>query len=147
MEKTKAIMKIESFSHKDGTLLLSVSDPYVRTLIKGLVDFCEKEKGGFIKLEMTPPYSQRSLDQNARYWARCTEFGLFTGNTKDEVSVGVKNRALEMGLWRGVDVPFSKTGKKVPDSTASADTAEMAVLDKVLDLIASEYGYIWEEDR
>ena len=66
MESTKAIMKIESFSHKDGTLLLSVSDRFVRTLIKGLVDWCEKKHSGYIKLEMSPPYRKRTLNQNAR---------------------------------------------------------------------------------
>lgn len=146
MEKTKAIMKIESFSHKDGTLLLSVSDLGVRTAIKWLVEWCEKKHGSYMKLEMSPPYRKRTLPQNNRYWARCTEFGLFTGNTKEEVSQGVKNRAMEMGLWRGVDVPFSKTGAKTPDSTATADTVEMATLEKVLDLIASEYEYVWEDD-
>ena len=147
MEKKKAIMKIESYSHKDGTLLLSVSDIGVRTMLKELVELCENKYGGYIKLEMSPPYKPRSLDQNSRYWARCTEFAKFCGSTKDEVSYGVKERAVEMGLWRGKAVLFSKTGKVIPDSSATADTAEMAVLDKVLDLIASEYQYIWKEDR
>ena len=147
MEKKKAIMKIESYSNQDGTLLLSVSDFGVRTMLKELVELCENKYGGYIKLEMSPPYKPRSLDQNSRYWARCTEFAKFCGSTKDEVSYGVKERAVEMGLWRGKAVLFSKTGKVIPDSSATADTAEMAVLDKVLDLIASEYQYIWEEDR
>lgn len=33
MEKKKAIMKIESYSSKDGTLLLSVADFGVRTVL------------------------------------------------------------------------------------------------------------------
>ena len=147
MEKKKAIMKIESFSYKDGTLLLSVADYGVRAMLKGLVEFLEKNYSSYIKLEMSCPYRQRTLPQNNRYWAKCTEFGNFTGDTKEQVSLGVKTRAMEMGLWRGVDVPFSKTGAKIPDSSATANTAEMATLEKVLDLIASEYSYIWEEDR
>ncbi|MBO7382857.1 MAG: hypothetical protein J6U03_05760 [Muribaculaceae bacterium] len=71
---------------------------------------------------------------------------LFTGMTKEEVSEGVKFRAMEMGLWRGKEVPFSKTGEKIPDSTTTADTVEFATLEKVLDLIASEYEYVWEDD-
>ncbi len=146
MEKKKAIMKIESFSHKDGTLLLSVADYGVRAMLKGLVEFLEKNYSSYIKLEMSCPYRQRTLPQNNRYWAKCTEFANFCGSTKDEVSYGVKVRAMEMGLWRGKDVPFSKTGAKIPDSSATADTVEMATLDMVLDLIASEYGYEWKED-
>ena len=145
MDKKKAIMKIESFSHKDGTLLLSVSDYGVRAMLKSLIEVCEKNYGSYIKLEMSYPYKQRTLLQNNRYWAKCTEFAKFCGSTKDEVSYGVKVRAVEMGLWRGKVVLFSKTGKVIPDSSATADTAEMAVLDKVLDLIASEYGYVFEE--
>lgn len=38
MEKKKAILKIESYSTKDGTLLLSVSDFGVRIMLKGLVE-------------------------------------------------------------------------------------------------------------
>ena len=146
MEKKKAIMKIESFSHQDGTLLLSVSDFGVRTMLKDLVGFCEQKYGGYVKLEMSPPYRQRTLPENNLYWARCTEFGKFCGMTKDEVSYGVKVRAMEMGLWRGKDVPFSKTGEKIPDSSATADTQEFSNLLNVLDLIASEYGYgEWKE--
>lgn len=147
MEKKKAIMKIESFSHKDGTLLLSVADFGVRAMLKGLVEFLEKNYSSYIKLEMSAPYRQRTLPQNNRYWSKCTEFGNFCGMTKDEVSYGVKVRAMDMGLWRGKEVPFSKNGEKIPDSSATANTVEMATLEKVLDLIASEYEYVWEEDR
>ena len=146
MEKKKAIMHIDSYSSKNGMLLLSVSDLGVRTMLKDLVDFLCKKYSGYIKLEMSPPYRKRSLNQNSRYWSRCTEFGKFTGMTKEEVSEGVKFRAMEMGLWRGKYVPFSKTGEKIPDSTATANTVEMATLENVLDLIASEYQYEWEED-
>ena len=146
MEKKKAIMKIESFSHKDGTLLLSVGDWGVRAMLQGLVELCEQKHGGYIKLEMSCPYKQRTLPENNMYWAKCTEFALFCGSTKEEVSYGVKERAMEMGLWQGKDVPFSKTGAKIPDSSATADTQEFATLLNVLDLIASEYGYVWKED-
>ena len=37
MEKKKVIMKIESYSNKEGMLLLSVEDWSVRTAIKSLV--------------------------------------------------------------------------------------------------------------
>ena len=147
MEKKKVIMKIESFSHKDGTLLLSTSNLGLRAVLKDIVEWCEKKYSSFIQLEMSPPYPKRTLPENNLYWAKCTEFARFCGSTKDEVSYGVKVRAMEMGLWRGKEVMFSKTGEKIPDSSATADTKEMATLIKVLDLIASEYGYIWEEDR
>ena len=43
MEKKKVIMKIESYSNKEGMLLLSVEDWSVRTAIKSLVELCEKK--------------------------------------------------------------------------------------------------------
>ena len=131
---------------KDGQLSLAVADWSVRSMLNSLVELCNNKYSGYIKLELSCPYKQRTIPQNNRYWSKCTEFGNFCGMTKDEVSYGVKVRAMDMGLWRGKEVPFSKTGEKIPDSSATADTSEMSVLDKVLDLIASEYGYIWKED-
>ena len=142
-EKTKVIMLINFYSK--GFLSLHVSDLGVQALIKGLVELCKKYYGGYIKLEMSQPYPQRTLPQNSRYWAKCTEFGNYLGMTKKEVSEGVKFRAMEEGLWRGKEVPFSKTGLMMPDSSATADTKEMAILDEVLDRIAAEYGYIFDE--
>lgn len=145
MESQKAILKIESYSTKDGMLLLRASDHYVRTLLKWIIDLCQKNHGGYIKLEMSPPYRKRTLLQNARYWAKCTEFGKFCGMTKDEVSYGVKFRAMEEGLWRGKEVPFAKTVIMIPDSSATANTVEMNILDEVLNRIAAEYGYVFDD--
>lgn len=145
MEKQKAIMKIESFSHKDGTLLLSVSDWGVKAMLKGLVEFLEKNYSSYIKLELSAPYPQRTLPQNSRYWAKCTEYGKYCGMSKELVSIGVKNRAMEEGLWHGKPVPFSKNGAMMPDSSAIADTKEMMILDEVLNRIASEDGYVFED--
>ncbi|MBR6081218.1 MAG: hypothetical protein IKP60_13835 [Treponema sp.] len=145
MGKKKAILKIESYSTKDGILLLSVSDFGVRTMLKDLIELCQQKYGAYIQLELSPPYRKRTLPQNSRYWAKCTEYGLYCGMTKDEVSEGVKFRAMEEGLWRGKEVPFSKTGAKIPDSSATADTREMAILDEVLNRIAAEDGYVFEE--
>lgn len=66
MEKKKAIMKIESFSHKDGKLLLSVDDYGVRAMLKGLVELCEKKYGGYVRMDMSPPYRPRSTRQNSQ---------------------------------------------------------------------------------
>lgn len=145
MEKKKAIMRIESFSHKDGVLVLSINEYSVRAMLKDLVVLCQTKYSSYIKLEMSCPYRQRTLPENNMYWAKCTEFGKFCGMTKDEVSYGVKVRAMEMGLWRGKEVPFSKNGEKIPDSSATADTQEFNQLLFVLDLIAAEYGYEWKD--
>lgn len=144
MEKKKAIMKIESYSNKDGILVLSVSDFGIRTMLKGLVEWCQQKYGSYIKLEMSPPYRKRTLSQNDKWWALCTEVGNALGMTKDEVAIGIKQRAADEGLWECVDVPFSKTGAKMPKSTTTADTAQMAVLIEVLYRVAAECEVILE---
>lgn len=144
MEKTKAIMRIESYSHKDGTLLLSVSDLGVRARLKGLIELCEKKYANYIKLELSPPYRKRTLSQNDKWWQLCTDLGNALGMTKDEVSMGIKQRAVDEGLWEGVDVPFSITGAKMPKSTTTADTAQMAVLIEVLYRVAAEMEVVLE---
>ena len=58
--------------------------------------------------------------------------------------MGVKQRAVDEGLWEGVPVPFSKTGMKIPQSTTTADTAQMAVLIEVLYRVASECEVVLE---
>ena len=75
MEKKKVIMKIESFSHKDGTLLLSTSNLGLRAVLKDIVEWCEKKYSSFIQLEMSPPYPKRSISQNDKWWSLCTELG------------------------------------------------------------------------
>ncbi len=146
MEKKKVIMKIESFSHKDGTLLLSVSDYGVRAMLKGLIEWCQQKYASYIKLEMSPPYRPKTLKELGKYWSMCTEYGKFLGMTKDEVSEGVKFRAMDEGLWEGVEIPFSKTGLKIPMSSADSDTKQLSVLIDVLYRIAAEDDFVFSED-
>ena len=76
MTKVKAILRIESFSIKDGTLLLSVSDYGVRSAIKSLEELSVQKYGGYIKCEITPPYKSRTTgkgSQNSKIWAMIPE--------------------------------------------------------------------------
>ena len=143
--ESKIIAKVESYSHKDGLLLLSIDNMGARVVTKDLVDNCNKDYGGYIKLKMSKPYRNRTLAENSRWWAMCTEYANYCGSTKDEVAMGVKWRACDEGLWELVDVPFSKTGRKEPKSTTESDVKEMSILMEVLERIASEDGYIFEK--
>ena len=142
--KTKAIMKIESYSAKEGMLLLSVDNAGAKVVMRELLDLCKNKYSGYVKAELSLPYRNRTLGQNDLYWARCTAYANYLGSTKDEVSMGVKWRACDEGLWELVDVPFSKTGRKEPKSTAESDTHEMSILLEVLDRIASEDGFVFD---
>ena len=144
MEKKKVIMKIENFSHKDGTLLLSTSYYETRAALKGVVDLCESKYSGFVRLEISPPYKPRTSSENRKYWAMCTEYANYLGSTREEVSMGVKYRAMEEGNWRGKEIPFSN-GVHIPDSSATADTKEMAMLIETLYRIAAEDGYVFKD--
>lgn len=142
--KIKAIMQVDAYSIREGELRLVTDNAGVRTILKDLTDTCFDKHGGYIKVELSPPYRQRSLGQNNLYWKRCTEYGKYLGMSKDEVSMGVKWRACDEGLWELVDIPFSH-GKKAPKSTGESDVREMAILMEVLERIASEDGFVFEE--
>lgn len=140
--KTKMVMKIESFSMKDGMILLSVDNVGARVVLKELVDTCKQKYGGYIKSEFSPPYRDRTLPQNNLYWVRCTELARHYNMTKKEVSLGIKWRACDEGLWELVDVPF--TNKKEPKSTALANVQEMNILLEVQERIALEDGFVFD---
>ena len=100
MEKKKVIMKIESFSHKDGTLLLSTSYWSVRASLKDLVQLCDDKYGGFVRLELSPPYRARTTglnSQNNLIWKLITIIAKETGNELSDVEDAVKERAIKRG--------------------------------------------------
>lgn len=139
MKKTNAIMKIESFSQKEGLLLLNVSDYAVRSNIKGLVDLCEKKYGNYIKLEMSPPCRKRTTGENSQnnlIWRLITIIAQETGNEIEDVEIAVKERAIKRGY------PYRQnklTGRPIPASMTTINTVEAGYLIDELYLIASEY--------
>lgn len=142
MQKYKTVLKIGSWT--DGLLLLESPNDSVSTVIKSIVKDCEQKKHGYIMVELSEPYQKRTLKENAKWWAMCTEYANYCGMTRDEVALGVKWRAVDEGLWSLERVLFSKD-KWQPKSTTKATVGEMATLIEVLYRIASEDGYIFEE--
>lgn len=59
MGKTRAILHVDSYSLKDGTLTLSATDPAIRVLIKELTETNQDKSGGYLRVDMSP-YKQRS---------------------------------------------------------------------------------------
>lgn len=145
MEKKKAVMKIESFSHKDGTLLLSVSDYGVRAMLKGLVELCTARYGSYVKLEMSAPYRARTTganSQNNLIWKLLTELANYTGHDIDDLESYVKLRAIKRGYpYRTNEL----TGEIKPASMATINTVEASYLIEELYQIASEAEYEFEE--
>lgn len=140
MEKKKAVMHVESFSSKDGFLLLSVEDYGVRAMLQGLVGLCTDKYGGYMKLEMSPPYRARTtgdLSQNNKIWLMITKIAQQTGNEQQDVESAAKERAVK----RGYPYRMNKlTGRYVPASMATINTVEASYLIDELYAIASEYG-------
>ena len=145
MEKKKAIMKIESFSHKDGTLLLSVADFGVRAMLNGLVELCESKHGSYIKLELSPPYRARSTglgSQNSKIWAMIQQIANYTGYDITDVEEYCKLRAVKRGY------PYKTnplTGAIKPASMTTINTVEASYLIEELYQIASELELLLEE--
>lgn len=140
MEKQKAIMRIESYSNKDGTLLLSVADLGVRTAIKSLVELCEKKHDNYIKLEMSPPYPARSTgksSQNNLIWKLITAIVECTGNDVEDVEEWVKLKAVRRGYPTKTN-PL--TGQIKPLSMTEINTVEAGYLIDELYQLCAEMG-------
>lgn len=140
MQKQKVIMKIESYSSKDGTLLLSIEDWSVRTAIKSLVELCEKKHGNYIKLEMSPPYPARSTGKNSQnnlIWKLITAISESTGNDLEDVEEWVKLKAVRRGYPTKTN-PL--TGQIKPLSMTEIDTVEAGYLIEELYQLCAEMG-------
>ena len=125
---------------KDGELLLSVDDWGVRAAIKGLKELSEKNYGGFIRLEMSPPYKPRTTglnSQNNLIWKLITEIAKETGNELQDVEDAAKMQAIKMGY------PYKQnkiTGQVKPLSMTEIDTQQAGFLIDELYAIAAEYN-------
>ena len=84
--------------------------------------------------------SQRTLDQNARYWKLVTEFGEFCGYDKDEMhqEVGQRFLSYEKTMPNGEIKTFTKSTKKL-------NTKEMAELQEHIERVANQQGFIFDE--
>ena len=138
MEKKKAVMKIDSYSSKDGTLLLSVNDYGVKTMLKDLTDLCCHKYGGYIKIEASPPYRNRSTcvhGQNRHIHGHLQQIAEYTGYELDDIKDYVKNRALRRGYPTRQN-PLTGEIKAMP--TKYANTVEANYIIDELHQLAAE---------
>ena len=138
--KAKVVAKIESFSSKDGTLLLSVKEYEARYVLKEMVEKCEQKYNGYARLEVSPPYRPRTTgkdSQNNLIWKLITEIAKETGNEIQDVEEAVKERACRRGYPYRVN---KITGRAKPKSMTEIDTVEAGYLIEELYQICAEYG-------
>lgn len=138
--KSRVIAKIQSFSYKDGLLLLSVNDCGARVVLKDMVDKCEGKYSGFMRLDIAPPYRPRTTgkdSQNNLIWKLITLIAEATGNELVDVEEAVKERACK----RGYPYRINKiTGRAKPKSMTEIDTVEAGYLIDELYEVCAEYG-------
>lgn len=145
MEKKKAILKIESYSNKDGMLLLGVNDYGVRAMLKDLVGLCEQKYGGYVRLEMSPPYRARTTGeggQNRHIWGHLQQIAQETGNDVSDVEDYIKRKAIR----RGYPVRENKLTREIkPVSMKGINTVEASYLIEELHQLASELDIVLDE--
>lgn len=143
MTKTKVILRIKSFS--EGDLTLNASDFGVRAALKNITDLCNERYGGFMKLELSPPYKPRSTgkgSQNSKIWACIQQIAQETGNDIEDVEDYIKMKAVA----RGYPYKVSKlTGQVKPSSMRDINTSEASLLIEELQKLASELGIVLED--
>lgn len=143
MTKTKVILRIKDFT--DGNLILNASDLGVRAALKNITELCNERYGGYIKLEMTPPYKPRSTgkgSQNSKIWACIQQIAQETGNDIDDVEDYIKMKAVA----RGYPYKVSKlSGQVKPSSMRDINTSEASLLIEELQKLASELGIVLED--
>lgn len=138
MDKAKLVMKIESYSSKDGMMLLSVNDYAVRAMLKDVVSLCDGKYSGYARIEISPPYRPRTTgagSQNSKIWGMIQQIAEATGNDVQDVEDAVKERALKRGY------PYKMnplTGRPRPASMTTINTVEAGMLIEELYQLAAE---------
>lgn len=143
MGKTRAILHVDSYSLKDGTLTLSTTDSAIKVLIKELTETSRDKSGGYLRVDMSP-YKQRSTgkySQNNLIWKLITEISEYTGYDLVFVEDYAKKKAIPRGYPYKIN-PF--TGEMRPASMTEIDTEEAGHLIEALYQIISELEIMTE---
>lgn len=136
MEKTKVIMHINSY-HK-GYLILYISDMGVQSRLKSLTEVCNKKHGGYVKLEMSPPYKPRTTSvhgQNRHIHGHLQDIADYTGYELEDIKDYIKQRAVRRG-YPTKQNPL--TGEIKPIPSRFANTVEASYLIEELHQLAAE---------
>lgn len=130
---------------ENNKIVCDIPDGMFEVKIREIIKLCEEKCGGYVSVEMRRPYKPKTVKENSKYWAMCNEFGLFMGMTKEEVSDGIKERAVAERGYPTEENPLSK--KIIPLSIRKATTVQQSILIDELYFVASENGYVFDEDK
>lgn len=138
---------------QDGNkLILTIPDNLSRK-VKDLLSLCDKKHGGFLRVDLSPPYSPRStgkFSQNHKINGSIMQICEETGNDFEDVKMYVKKRALRRGYpcvkdKNGVPKLSLVTGDFLPKSEKYINTIEAGYLIEEIEQLAAEYGIILRE--
>lgn len=141
--KYKAIGRINSYNN--GHLYLVFFDSAVKACVNGIVKTCQEKHGGYVKIEIQPPYKQRTTgknSQNSKFYALVQDICNETGNDIDDVKDYLKEKAVR----RGYPVKENPLTHKIkPYSTTKVNTVEMSYLIEEALQLCAELGIVTED--
>ena len=131
-------MRIRTCNKREHILELETTENPVFALIGDVVDFCNKKHGGYIQIEVSPPYKKRTtgeLSQNNLIWRLITLIANETGNELADVEAAAKERAVKRGYPYRVN---QITGRITPLSMTEINTLEAGYLIDELHALCAE---------
>lgn len=142
----RVILKIKDWKRKDGILTLETENYTVRSYLENVVNFCIKNKSGFVQCEFKSPSKKRTTgekSQNSHIWGHIQQIAMETGNEVQDIEDAIKFRAMKRGY------PFHEnkiTNKIVPNSMTTINTVEASYLIDELHQLASELEIVLIEE-
>jgi hypothetical protein len=123
---------------------IRIPDKFQQTF-RDILDYCEKKRNGYLRVQVSPPYVRRSRGQQGLVHDWFQDIAVFTGNDLGHVKMAMKIMAMDEG-WPpmrhadGSPVIDILTGKPKPMSEGEASIEEEQILLRVTERFAAEYG-------
>lgn len=115
--------------------------PY-REKMQSVIDVCKQKFNGYVCVDISKPRKKRTLPENSLFWALVTLIANEVGDDSEKMidtENGIKYRA----MGRGYPFHINKiTGEKVPNSTTTVDTVQMAGLIDTAMQVCAELGIV-----
>ena len=123
---------------------LKIPDDYKQTF-KDMLDFCDKRRGGYMRLVLSPPFKHRSTgakSQGNHINGHCQQISNHTGEDFDVIKLEAKRKAIKRGYPIRVDL----FGNTIPKSETEIDSTEAGYLIETLHEIADFLSIILREE-
>lgn len=142
--KYKAVARIANYDFRNGHLDLVFDDTAVKVCVLDVIRTCQKKHGNYVKIEIQPPYKQRTTgknSQNSKFYALVQDICNETGNDIEDVKDYLKEKAVRRG-YPVKENPL--THKMKPCSSTKVNTVEMSYLIEEALQMCAELGIVTE---